>query len=107
MGLGKQGVELKRLNPEDPRARRIGLNKKAILVTSDGNQLDVIVTDISVGGIRLRADETFYDGENILIGEPVIIRLQRRSDVKAEIVWAQGCEAGCVFSEPTIMHEAG
>ena len=98
---------MKRLNPEDPRARRIVLNKKAILVTSDGNQLDVIVTDISVGGFRLRADETFYDGENIVIGEPVIIRLQRRSDVRAEIVWAQGCEAGCLFLEPTIMPETG
>ena len=98
---------MKRLNPEDPRARRIILNKKAILVTSDGTQLDVVVTDISVGGFRLRADETFYDGENIVIGEPVIIRLQRRSDVKAEIVWAQGCEAGCVFLDPPILNETG
>ena len=95
--MGKQGVKLKRLNPEDPRARRIVLSKKATLVTSDGNQLDVVVTDISVGGFRLRADETFYDGENIVVGEPVIVRFERRDDVKAEIVWAQGCEAGGIL----------
>lgn len=73
----------------------------AILVTSDGNQLDVVVTDISAGGFRLRAEETLYDGENIVVGEPVIVRLERRDDVQAEIVWAQGCEAGCVFLEPS------
>ena len=81
------------------------LNKNAVLVTSDGNKLDVVVTDISVGGFRLRADETFYDGENIVIGEPVIVQLERRNDVRAEIVWAQGCEAGCVFLEPTVLND--
>ena len=99
---GQQGVVLKQLSSDDPRARRIALRKKAILVTSDGNQLDVVVTDISEGGFRLQAEETFYDGENIVIGEPVTVRLERRDDVRAEIVWAQGCEAGCVFLEASI-----
>ena len=91
---------LERKNLEDPRARRIPLNKKAILVTSDGNQLNVVVTDISAGGIRLTADETFYEGENILVGELVLVRVDRRNDLRAEIVWVQGCEAGGIFLEP-------
>ena len=90
---------MKRLHPEDPRARRIPLNKKATLVTSDGNQLNVVVTDISVGGFRLKADETLYHGENIVIGELVLVRVDRRNDLRAKIVWAQGCEAGGIFLE--------
>ena len=59
--------------------------------------MDVVVTDLSVRGFRLKANETLYDGENIMIGEPVIVRVERRDDLRAEIVWAQGCEAGGVF----------
>lgn len=81
------------------RTRRIPITKKAVLITCDGNQLDVVVTDISAGGLRLKAYETFYNGENILIGEEVIIRVDRRTDLRAEIVWAEGCEAGGVFLE--------
>jgi len=70
------------------------------LLTPDGNQLDVVLTDISVRGFRLKADETFYDGENIVIGEPVIVRVVRRDDLRAQILWVQGCEAGGVFLDP-------
>lgn len=84
----------------DPRAPRILLNQKATLITSDGNQTDVIVTDVSVGGFRIKADESLYDGENIVTGESVIVRVERRADLKARIVWARGCEAGGVFVEP-------
>ena len=85
-----------------PRDHRISVNQNANLVMSDGTELDVVVTDLSVRGFRLRAGETFYVGENIAIGEPVIIRIKRRDDMKAEIVWASGCEAGGIFTEPAI-----
>ena len=91
---------MKTLQSAEARARRIPITKKAILLTSDGNQLDVTVTDISAGGLRMKADETFYNGENILIGEDVIVRVDRRTDLRAQIVWAQGCEAGGVFLDP-------
>lgn len=84
----------------DQRDPRITLVQKAILITSDGNQMDVIVTDISVRGFRLKADETFYDGENIVTGETVILQVERRKDLSARIVWVTGCEAGGVFLEP-------
>lgn len=91
---------MNRYQTADPRAPRILLSQKATLITSDGNQTDVIVTDISVGGFRLKADETLYDGENIVTGEVVIVRVERREDLKAKIIWARGCEAGGVFVEP-------
>ncbi len=77
------------------------------MITSDGNQLAVVVTDISSGGLRVWADETFYNGENIVVGEEVIVRVERRKDLKAKIVWAQGCEAGGVFLEPASQLEVG
>lgn len=91
---------MKNLQPADHRAPRISLSQKGILITSDGNQMDVVVTDISIGGFRLKAEETFYDGENIVTGEAVVVRVGRRDDFKAKIVWVQGCEAGGVFLEP-------
>lgn len=87
-------------NSEADRPRRVALRQKATLVTSDGNQLEVVVTDISAGGFRLEASETFYDGENIVTGETVTLRIARRDDIKAKIVWATGTEAGGVFSDP-------
>lgn len=83
----------------DHRDPRIPLLQKAKLLTSDGNQMDVIVTDISVRGFRIRADETLYDGENIVTGETVILQVERREDLSAKIVWVTGCEAGGVFLE--------
>ena len=35
--------------------------------------MDVVVTDISVGGFQLKANETFYVGENIVIGESGVV----------------------------------
>ena len=86
--------------PAVPRDRRISLNQKAKLITSDGNQMDVVVVDISVGGFRLGADETLYDGENIVTGEAVVLRMERRDDLEAKIMWVKGCEAGGVFMGP-------
>lgn len=84
----------------DHRDPRIALLQKAKLITSDGNRMDVIVTDVSAAGFRLKAEETFYDGENIVTGETVTLQVDRRADLKAKIVWATGCEAGGVFLEP-------
>ena len=92
---------MKNSESADYRPPRIPLRQKAKLVTSDGNQIDVVVTDISAGGFRLEAGETFYDGENIVTGETVTLRIDRRDDLRAKIVWATGCEAGGVFSDPS------
>jgi len=85
----------------DHRAPRIPLMQKAKLITSDGDQMDVVVMDVSVGGFRLKADETFYDGENIVTGETVTLQVERGNDLSAKIVWVTGCEAGGVFLGPS------
>lgn len=88
---------MNRLQDAERRAPRILLGQRARLITSDGNMMDVVVADISAGGFRLEADETFYDGENIVIGETVILQVARRPDIRGKIVWASGREAGGIF----------
>lgn len=90
---------LNRNSRSDARAARIPLNQKALLVMSDGSEIDVIIADISAGGFRLRADETFYDGENVEIGESVALRVRRHDELMGKIVWVAGCEAGGTFLE--------
>ena len=98
---GKQGDQMKSSTSADHRAPRIPLMQKAKLITSDGDQMDVVVMDVSVGGFRLKADETFYDGENIVTGETVTLQVERGNDLSAKIVWVTGCEAGGVFLGPS------
>lgn len=81
------------------RAPRIATRQEAVLITSDLVETNVVIIDVSGTGFRIEAGETFYIGENILIAEEVVIRLPRHGDVRAQIRWAQGCEAGGVFLE--------
>jgi hypothetical protein len=81
------------------RAPRIATRQEAVLITSDLVETNVIIVDVSGTGFRIEAGETFYIGENILIAEEVVIRLPRQGDVRAQIRWALGCEAGGVFLE--------
>ena len=93
--------------PAKARAPRIATRQEAVLVTSDQVETNVVITDVSGTGFRLEASETFYIGENILIGERVVIRIPRQSAVPAQIRWAQGCEAGGVFLEQARAGEPG
>ena len=93
--------------PANARAPRIATKQKAVLITSDQVETSVVIIDVSGTGFRLEAGETFYIGENILIGERVVIRIPRQSDVPAQIRWAQGCEAGGVFLEQASAGEPG
>jgi hypothetical protein len=83
--------------PGPPRAPRVTTRQEAILVTSDLTELAVVIVDVSESGFRIEAEETFYVGETILIGEQVSLRVPRGGDMAARILWAQGCEAGGVF----------
>lgn len=79
------------------RAPRVATRQEAVLVSSDQTEMPVTITDVSQSGFRIEARETFYIGENILIGEHVHLRLPREGEVPGRIRWAQGCEAGGVF----------
>lgn len=92
---------------ELPRAPRVTLRQDAILVTSDLVEMPVVILDVSGTGFRLEARETFYAGENILIGEMVRLRLPREGDIPAQIRWARGREAGGVFLAEARLSETG
>ena len=96
----KAGGVLEKSKFQKARAPRVLVDQKAVLVTSDGTELDVVVTNLSAQGFRMKAEETLYEGESILIGEAVIVRVQRQSDLRAKIVWTSGCDLGGVFLDP-------
>jgi hypothetical protein len=92
-----QGGNLKNLEPPEQRAPRVTLRQQAKLVTSDGGQIDVIVTDISAEGFRVEAEETFYDGENIVTGETVVLRVERRDDLRAKTCGREDAKQAAPF----------
>lgn len=76
------------------RPPRVAAMHDAILIDSDGGQLPVVITDISASGFRLRASET------LVIGEKVLLRVDKYGDFPAQIRWAMGHNAGGAFLEP-------
>lgn len=75
------------------RKRRVDVNKPAVLITSDGHESSVVITDLSASGFRIETSET------PLIGEHVHLRVERHGELAAQIRWALGNEAGGVFLE--------
>ena len=76
------------------RRQRIAVSQDAKLVTTQGVEHPVTITDVSAGGFRLHTPVTMP------IGEHVFLRVDRYGDFFAQIRWALGTEAGGVFLEP-------
>ncbi|MCA1653809.1 MAG: PilZ domain-containing protein [Sphingomicrobium sp.] len=76
------------------RAPRVSTWHRATLVASDGREIPCVVTDLSSGGFKLKADRT------ILIGESIRLRVDRYGDFPAQIKWAIAGEAGGEFLTP-------
>ena len=76
------------------RDPRVAMHCAAVLVESDGCELDVIVTDVSRDGFRLESRS------ELEVGAEVLLRVARLAPVRAIIRWARGQEAGGVFLEP-------
>jgi hypothetical protein len=76
------------------RRQRIQVSKVAKLVTAQGVEHQVTITDVSAGGFRLHSDVTMP------IGEHIFLRVDRYGDFPAQIRWALGGDAGGVFLEP-------
>ena len=85
---------LGRIPGQIARRQRIEVSREAKLVTSHGVEHDVLITDVSAGGFRLRTPVTMP------IGEHVFLRVDRYGDFPAQIRWALGQDAGGVFLEP-------
>jgi len=76
------------------RRQRIKVAHDAKLVTAQGAEHAVTITDVSAGGFRLRSEIT------LPIGEHVFLRVDRYGDFPAQIRWSLGSDAGGVFLEP-------
>ena len=82
---------------ELPRSPRVQTAFTAVLVDSDGGELEVEVIDLSSGGFRLRA------GEPLVVGEKIRLRVPRHGDFPAQIQWVEGNDAGGRFLQPVIL----
>ena len=76
------------------RRERIPVSHDATLVTEQGVEHSVTITDVSTGGFRLHSEVT------LPIGEHVVLRVERYGDFPAQIRWALGPDAGGVFLQP-------
>jgi hypothetical protein len=72
------------------RAPRIDVRKPAIVITSDGTEIEATILDVSGSGFRLHVLEP------LRIGEFVSLRVDDGL-VPAQIRWALGEEAGGSF----------
>lgn len=75
------------------RQNRIDVDIPATLITADGDVLDVRVRDISGAGFRL----TLGQGDELLVGEQVVLKDPQGDRSRGEIRWSAGREAGGVF----------
>ena len=88
--------------PDDPpfgskfrKRPSISLNEEATLILDDGRKITVAIVDVSPNGFRVKSNLPF----GISPG-PVKLNVQRSGDIRVEIRWASGYEAGGVFLDP-------
>ncbi len=79
---------------EIKRGPRVATDLKATLLRTDGQQIPVVITDISKDGFKLSTEA------QLLIGERVDLSMPKTGDVPVQIRWAIGGEAGGVFLAP-------
>ena len=83
------------------RGPRVSTNLSAKLLDADGGEHDVVITDLSKDGFRLRSEE------KLEIGARIDLRVPKYGDVPAQIRWAVGNEAGGVFLAPLPLRTFG
>ena len=79
------------------RAPRVDTHIRGTVSDSEGEEIAVVVTDISREGCRMETDGT------LIIGEEIEIRIDRYGRHRAQIRWALGSEAGAVFLDPVLI----
>ena len=76
------------------RAARRTLHLEARSATSAGEATDVVVHNISIGGLLLESPVALEPGESIALDLP------EAGTVRASVVWTSGDLIGCRFDEP-------
>lgn len=79
---------------EIKRGPRVSTDLKARLLRPDGEEIDVVITDISKDGFKLSTNT------QLMIGERVELSIPKTGDVPVQIRWALGQEAGGIFLSP-------
>jgi hypothetical protein len=82
---------------EIKRAPRVDTRFSTTLIDCDGNNVSVMVIDISREGCRMETDGS------LKIGEHVQLKVPKYGTFPAQIRWALGNEAGAVFLEPVFI----
>ena len=77
-----EALAVSRIPGQISRRQRVAVSQDATLVTGQGVEHSVTITDVSAGGFRLRTDAT------MAIGEHVFLRVDRYGDFPAQIRWA-------------------
>jgi len=83
------------------RGPRVSTDLKAVLLRPSGEEIAVLITDISKDGFKLSTDT------QLMIGERVDLRVPKTGDVPAQIRWALGHDAGGVFLAPLPLRALG
>ncbi len=86
---------------EIKRGPRVTTDLKAVLLRPNGEEIQVVITDISKDGFKLSAEA------QLLIGERLDLRVPKAGDVPAQIRWALGNYAGGVFLAPLPLRALG
>jgi hypothetical protein len=81
------------------RSPRVDTRIDALLIDANGNEIEVVVCDISRDGCRLESVAALDTGETVRI------RVPRYGDFPAQIRWALDNEAGAIFLEPVEFEE--
>lgn len=76
------------------RPKPIKMRQEATLINSDGRAFWVYVKDLSRAGFTLE-----HRGDDLRLGEIVIIRSHLGTEARAQIKWTTEEEAGGVFIE--------
>jgi len=76
------------------RAPRIDFSRFALLIDSKGVEQQVTMLDISSSGFKVQVADL------PMIGDVVMLRVDKSAPVKAQIRWAVDDQAGGVFLSP-------
>lgn len=79
------------------RERRVTLNCNAVVVESDGSNIDVVLVDVSQHGFRVRSVTEFEMDSEVWLQMPKV------PAVRGMIRWCCGHEAGGVFLDPIVI----
>lgn len=86
---------------EIKRGPRVSTDLKATVLRASGEEIAVLITDISKDGFKLSTDT------QLMIGERIDLRVPKTGDIPAQIRWALGNEAGGVFLAPLPLRALG